>query len=162
MLARQQLAGFLAEDRVEDAAEGFGKLVIEVVFRVDRDVVFEDENGVFAPLVVFGAAGALDDDVGDAVSEGGGRAGVSLLHSVGELNVGLFTGVVRFGEGLCDDEFGHVDFVLEEVGDGVFDVARLGEEYDQQEHVEGRTSKVHTLAHPANLGRSKSCGEWFQ
>ena len=37
--------------------------------------------------------------------------------------MGLFGRVVVFGEGFCDDEFGHVDFVLEEVGDGVFDVA---------------------------------------
>lgn len=37
--------------------------------------------------------------------------------------MGLFGGVVGFGEGFCDDEFGHVDFVLEEVGDCVFDVA---------------------------------------
>ena len=35
----------------------------------------------------------------------------------------LFVGVVGFGESFCDDEFGHVDLVLEKIGDGVFDVA---------------------------------------
>ena len=37
--------------------------------------------------------------------------------------MGLFCIVVVFGEGFCDDEFGHIDFVLEEVGDGFFDVS---------------------------------------
>ena len=127
VFACEELASFLlAEDGVEDSAQGLGELVVEVVFRVDGDVVFEHEDGVFASLVVLGAAGTLDDDVGDAVAERGGGAGVSFLHSVGELDVGLFAGVVGFGEGFCDDEFGHVDFVLEEVGDGVFDVAGKG------------------------------------
>ena len=114
VLARQELARlFVAEDGVEDAAEGLGELVVEVVFRVDGDVVLEYEDGVFAPLVVLGAAGALDDNVGNAVAESGGRAGVALLHAVGELDVGLLILVVGFGEGFGDDEFGHVDFVLE-------------------------------------------------
>ena len=127
MFACEELAGFfLAEDGVEDSAEGFRELVVEVVFRVDGDVVFEHEDGIFASLVVLGAAGSLDDDVSDAVAEGGSGAGVSFFHAVGELDVGLFVGVVGFGEGFCDDEFGHVDFVLEEVGDGVFDVAGEG------------------------------------
>ena len=129
VFAREELAGFLlAEDGVEDPAEGFRELVVEVVFRVDGDVVLEHEDGIFAPLVVLGAAGTLDDDVSDAVAEGGSGAGVSLFHAVGELDVGLFVGVVGFGEGFGDDEFGHVDFVLEEVGDGVFDVAGKGDD----------------------------------
>lgn len=125
MLAREELAGlFFAEDGVEDAAEGFGELVVEVVFRVDGDVVLEDEDGVFGALVIFGAAGAFDDNIGDAVAEGWGGAGVALFHAFGEFDVGLFGGVVGFGEGFCDDKFGHVNFVLEEVGNSVFDVAR--------------------------------------
>jgi hypothetical protein len=35
----------------------------------------------------------------------------------------LLGSVVGFGEGFGDDELGHVDFVLEELGDGVFDIA---------------------------------------
>ena len=129
VFACEELAGFfLAEDGVEDSAEGFRELVVEVVFRVDGDVVFEHEDGIFASLVVLGAAGSLDDDVSDAVAEGGSGAGVSLFHAVGELDVGLFVGVVGFGECFGDDEFGHVDFVLEEVGDGVFDVAGEGDD----------------------------------
>lgn len=125
VLACQQLAGFLlAEDRVEDPAEWLRELVVEVVFCVDGDVVFQHEDGIFAPLVVLGATGTLDDDVGDTVAQCGSGAGVAFLHSVGKLDMGLFVGVVGFGESFCDDEFGHVDLVLEEVGDGVFDVAR--------------------------------------
>lgn len=124
VLARQQLPGLaLAQDRVEDTAQRLGELVVEVVLGVDGDVVLEHEDGIFAPLVILGAAGSLDDDVGDAIAERGSRARVSLLHSVGELDVGLFVSVVGFREGFCDDEFGHVDLVLEEVGDCVFDIA---------------------------------------
>ena len=38
--------------------------------------------------------------------------------------MGLLGGVVVFGfsEGFCNDEFGHVNFILKEVGDGFFDV----------------------------------------
>ena len=153
VFAREELAGFFAEDRFEDPAEWFGELVVEVIFGIDGDVVFEDEDGIFASLVVLGAAGTLDDYVGDTVAEGGSGAGVSLLHSVGKFDVGLFAGVVGFGEGFCDDEFGHVDFVLEEVGDGVFDIARRRGNYGQQVYVKGRTAAIHTLARPADLGR---------
>ena len=37
--------------------------------------------------------------------------------------MGLFSVVVILSKGLCDDELGHVDFVLEEVRDGFFNVA---------------------------------------
>ena len=122
----EELGGFFfAEDGVEDAAEGFGELVVEVVFGVDGDVVFEHEDGVFGAFVVFGAAAAFDDDIGDAVAERGCGAEVALFHAFHEFDVRLFAGVVLFffGEGFGDDEFGHVDFVLEEVGDGGFDIA---------------------------------------
>lgn len=125
VLAGEELAGFfLAEDGVEDAAQGLCELVVKVVFCIDGDVVFEHEDRVFAALVVLCAAGAFYDDVGDAVTEGWSGAGVAFFHALGEFAVGLFADVVGFGEGFCDDEFGHVNFVLEEVGDGVFDVAR--------------------------------------
>ena len=38
--------------------------------------------------------------------------------------MGLFVVVVIFGKSLSDDKLRHVDFVLEEVGDGFSDVAR--------------------------------------
>lgn len=124
VFACQELPGFLfAEDGVEDAAQRFRELVVEVVFGVDGDVVFEDVDGVFGPFVVFGAAGTFDYDIGDAVAESGCGAGVALAHAFGEFDVGLFGGVVGFGESFGDDEIGHVDFVLEEGGDHVFDVA---------------------------------------
>ena len=126
VLAREQLTGFpFAQDGVEDAAEGFGELVLEVIFRVDGDVVFEHEDGVFGALVVLCAAGAFDDNVGDAVAESGRGAGITLFHPLCELDMGLLGGVVVFGlgEGFRDDKFGHVDFVLQKVRDCFFDVA---------------------------------------
>ena len=98
-------------------------MVVEVVLGVDGDVVLEHEDGVLAALVVLSATGALDDDVSHAVAECGCGAGVPLAHALGELDVRLLGGVVGFGESFGDDEFGHVDAVLEQVGDGVFDVA---------------------------------------
>lgn len=85
--------------------------------------MLEHVHGILGFLVVFGAAGALDDDVGDTVAQGGCGAEVAFLHAGGEFDVGLVAVVLFLGEGFGDDEFGHVDFVLEEVGDGVFDVA---------------------------------------
>lgn len=121
----QQGLGFcLAEDGLEDAAEGFGELIVEVVFCVDGDVVLEDVDGVFGAFEILGASRAFDHDIGYTVAEGGGGTGVALLHAVGELDVSLLGGVVIFGEGFRDDELGHVDAVLKEVGDGVFDVSR--------------------------------------
>ena len=120
------MAGFLvAEDWIENAAEGFGELVVEIIFGVDGEVVLEHVHGILGFLVVLGAAGAFDDDVGDAVAEGWGGAEVAFLHAGGEFDVGLVAVVFFLGEGFGDDEFGQVDFVLEEVGDGIFDVAGM-------------------------------------
>ena len=70
VLPREQLAGLLlAEDWLEDPPERFGKLVVEVILGVDRDVVLEHKNRVLRALVVFGAASALDYDVRNAVSK---------------------------------------------------------------------------------------------
>lgn len=124
MFAREELAGFfLAEDGVEDATQGLCELVVKVIFCVDGYVVFEHKDGIFAALVVLCAAGAFDDDIGNAVTEGWGGASVAFLHALGEFAVGLFADVVGFGEGFGDNELRHVNFVLEEVGDGIFDVA---------------------------------------
>ena len=154
VFAREELAClFLAEDGFEDAAEGFGELVFEVVFCVDGHVVFEDEDGVFGAFVVGSAAGAFDDHVGNAVAKGRGGAGVSLFHAFGEFNMGLFAGVfsVVLGEGLCDDELGHVDFVLEEVGYGFFDITKHCQ-WKKARVVDGKP----TLVHLEHLDRSRS------
>ena len=48
MFSCEELGGFLlAEDGVEDSSQGFGELVVEVVFGVDGDVLLEDPEGVF-------------------------------------------------------------------------------------------------------------------
>lgn len=123
MIAREQLPGaFFAENRVENAAEGLGELVIEVIFRVDRDVVFEHIDGVFGALVVLRAAGALDDNIGDTVAQGRRGASVALLHAFSELHMRLLGTVVFLRKSFGDDEFGHVDFILKQVGDDVFDI----------------------------------------
>ena len=70
VLAREELAGFFfAKDGVEDSAERFRELVVEVVFRVDGDVVFEHEDWVFGFLVGFCSSGPFDDDIGYAVAQ---------------------------------------------------------------------------------------------
>ena len=63
--------------------------MVEIVLGVDGDVVLEDVDGVFASLVVFGVAGAFDDDVGDAVAEGWRGSFVAFFHAFGEGDVGL-------------------------------------------------------------------------
>lgn len=151
MLTGEELSGFLfAEDGLEDAEKGLGELVVEVIFRVDGDVVFEHEDWVFGALVVLCAAGTFDDNVGDAVAEGRCGAGVALFHAFGELDVGLFRCVVAFGEGFGDDELGHVDFVLQEVGDGFFDVAggRLAFIGIRWEEGQGRRLTLERPEHP--------------
>ena len=124
VFAREELACFLlAEDGIKDSAQGLRELIIEIILRVNRDIVLEHEDGIFTALVVFGATGAFDDNIGNAVAKRGSGTSVAFLHALGKFGMGLFTNVVSFREGFCDDEFGHVDLVLEEVGDGVFDVA---------------------------------------
>lgn len=127
VFAREELTSlFFAEDGVEDSREGFGELVVEIVFRVDGQVVLEHEDGIFGAFVVFGTAGALDDDIGDAVAQVGCGPGVAFAHAFGEFDVRLFGDVIGFREGFCDDEVGHVDFVLEEGGYHVFYIAGRG------------------------------------
>ena len=124
MLASKELTSFLlAEDGIEDTSQRLSELIVKIVFCINRNIVLKHKDRIFRSLVVFGAACTFDNDIGDTIAESGGGACVALLHALGELDVGLFGGVIGFGEGFCDDEFGHVDFVLEEVGDGVFDVA---------------------------------------
>ena len=72
VFAREELAGFLlAEDGLEDAAQGLGELVVEVVFRVDGHVVLEHVDGIFASFVILGAPGTLDDNISDSIAKGG-------------------------------------------------------------------------------------------
>ena len=125
MLAGQQPRGFcvVAENGAEDAGQRLGELVVQVVSRVDGDVILQDVDGILAALEVLGAGGALGDDVCDAVAEHRGGAFVALLHALDELDVCLFGAVVLFGEGFGYDQGRHVDFVLQEKGDLSLDVA---------------------------------------
>lgn len=121
--SQQRVSLRLSQDGLKDSSKRFGELIVEVVFRVDGDVVLEDEDGIFRAFEVLCSRGAFDDHIGDTITESRCRACVSLLHSCGEFDVCLLGRVVVFGEGFGDDEFRHVNFVLKEVGDSVFDVA---------------------------------------
>ena len=85
--------------------------------------MLEHEDRVFAALKVFGAGSALDNDISNAVAESRGGASVAFFHALGKGGMGLIADILGFGEGFCDDKFRHVNFVLEEVRDGVFDVS---------------------------------------
>ena len=105
VFACKELARFLlAEDGIEDAAEGLGELIVKVVFSVNRDVVFKDKNRVFGFLVVLAAAGTLDDYVGNAIAQGGCGAGIAFSHTFGEFDMRLLSCIVTFGEGFRDNE----------------------------------------------------------
>lgn len=48
VFARQELTRlFLPEDGIEDSSQRFGELVVEIIFRVDWDVVLEDVDWIF-------------------------------------------------------------------------------------------------------------------
>lgn len=69
VFACEELTGFLfAEDRFEDATQGFGELVVKIVFGVDGEVVLEDVDGVFGALVVLCTSRAFDYHVGDTIA----------------------------------------------------------------------------------------------
>ena len=72
VVAGEEGVGFcFAEDGLEDSAERFGELIVEVVFRVNGDVVFEHEDWIFRTLEILGSCGSLDDNVGDTISKTG-------------------------------------------------------------------------------------------
>lgn len=95
----ERIGLLLSQNGLEDSSKGFGKLIVEVVLRINRDAVFEDIHGVFGLFIIFCAGRAFDDNIGDAVAEGWCRTGVTLSHTLGKLGVGLFGGVFAFGFG---------------------------------------------------------------
>jgi hypothetical protein len=60
---RTQRARALSHDRLEDTHERLRELVLEVVLRVDRNVLLENVERVFRLLVGAGILRTLDDDV---------------------------------------------------------------------------------------------------
>lgn len=65
----------------------------------------------------------LDNHIRDTISQRGCGASITLLHPSSQLNMCLFTHVVRFRESFCDHELRHIDLVLKEVGNNLFRVA---------------------------------------
>ena len=122
-LEQHELGPFV-QDGLEDAQERLGDLILQVVLRVDGQVVVEHVDGVLGLLVGGLALGARHDHVGHAVAELRRRARIALAHLVGELDVRLLAGVllVGLGELLGDDQVGDVDAVAEQVGDGLLGV----------------------------------------
>lgn len=127
VFASQELPSFLLpKNGIENTAEGLGKLVVEIVFGVDGDVVFKYVDGVFAALVVFGSTSAFDDHVGYAVTERRCGASIALPHAFGEFDMGLLCSIIAFRERLCDHKLGHVNFILQQIGYGAFDITIEG------------------------------------
>jgi hypothetical protein len=54
-LALTQASGLVPQNRFKDTQEGFRELVVEIVFRVNWDIVFEDVERVLR-LFVSGSA----------------------------------------------------------------------------------------------------------
>lgn len=124
MLAREQLTGFLrAEDGLKNALEWARKLIVEVVLCVNRDIVFQYVEWVFGLFVVLRIASSFDDDIADAITDGGCGTKVALSHTFHELHMGLLVVVFLFRKSFGDDKIGHVDFVLEQRRYHILDVA---------------------------------------
>ncbi len=70
--SEERLGLGLAEDGLEDAPQGLGQLVVQVVLGVDGHVVLENVDGVFGPLKVLGARRTLDHHIGHAITKGWG------------------------------------------------------------------------------------------
>ena len=117
---RHELLG-VAHHRLEQALQGQLQVVVQVVLEVDGQVVLQRKNGVLRLLVDLHALRALrvrapaelqtcqpeclgghaphrarlDDDVGDAVADGGRGGGIALAHLLGQLHVRLLRLVCR-------------------------------------------------------------------
>ena len=97
VLASQQRLRVL-NDGPEDTHQRLRKLVVQVVLRVDRDVVLEHVDGILCLAVCGGALLSLNDDVRHTVTHRRRRACITLLHAGSQLNVGLLgLVVVRVG-----------------------------------------------------------------
>ena len=112
------------DDALEEAPDRQRELVVEVVLRVDRDVVLEHVDRVLRLLVELRALRALHDDVGDAVPDDRRVQRVAPPDALDELDVRLLARVrvLRLGERLGDDQVRDVEPVHEQVGDGPLDV----------------------------------------
>lgn len=60
---RTEGLGLVTQDRLKDTHKRLRELVLEVVLRVDRNVVLEHVERVLGLLVCTGVLGPLDDDV---------------------------------------------------------------------------------------------------
>lgn len=84
----------LSKDGLEDPHQRIRQLVLQIILRIDRDIVLQHVDRVFRLLVRCGTFHAFDDDVGDTVAQVGCGTGVALLHTLGKFDVGLFCGIV--------------------------------------------------------------------
>ena len=120
---QQRCRFFLAENRLEDTGQWLRQLVFQIVLGVDGEVVFQDVDGIFGLFIPFCACCTLYHHVGDPISKGRCRAGIACTHSFRKLGVCLLAGVVGLRQCLGDDQIRHIDFVLEQLGNRILDIA---------------------------------------
>ena len=89
MVTLEQLALrlVLTHDGLEDAQQRLGEEVLEVVVRIDRDVVVHRVDGILGFLIGFRVFWSLDHDVSHAVSDYGRGDRIANGHLLGELDV---------------------------------------------------------------------------
>jgi hypothetical protein len=122
VLTGQELTSlFLTQDGLEDTTKRLGKLVVKVISGIDGQVVLQDEDGIFGLFVVLCTSSTFDHDICDTITERRSRTCVTLLHTLGELDVSLFGSVVILCQRFGDHQVGHIDFVLQQLGDSLFD-----------------------------------------
>jgi hypothetical protein len=120
-------------------------LVIQVVLRVDRDIVLQNIQRIFRlfirrracrcgihPVRSFSTKGEkilkftfvpFDNHICHTISQRRRGTSITLLHPSGQLDVCLLTRVVRLRQRLRDHKLRHIDLVLQKVGNDLFCVA---------------------------------------
>mmetsp|Transcript_136285 Transcript_136285/g.423493 ORF Transcript_136285/g.423493 Transcript_136285/m.423493 type:complete len:331 (+) Transcript_136285:462-1454(+) len=141
----------VSHDGAEDAQQRLLQLVLDVVVRVDGEIVLQRVQGVLALLVCLHVLRAGDDDVGHPVAAAGCRGGVALAHPLGELHVrlpgGVVLGVRALAQGLGNHQEREVDPVLQELADDALGV--LHGTRDGPIHEDSAQAGLHDLSHQA-------------
>mmetsp|Transcript_131002 Transcript_131002/g.379015 ORF Transcript_131002/g.379015 Transcript_131002/m.379015 type:complete len:302 (+) Transcript_131002:89-994(+) len=137
-----------AEDRLEDAEQRLLELVVDVVLRIDRQLVLHGPDRVLSLLVRRSPGGTEDEDVRHPLADLRGERGVALAHLLGQLHVHLLPRVsVRAvpDQRLRDHEAPRVHAALPELGDRLLDIGdgSLRRPLPQQQP----QAAVHDLSH---------------
>jgi hypothetical protein len=134
----------LTQYGLEDTTERLGKLIIKVISGINGQVVLQDKDGILGLFVVLCTSGTLDHDIRDTITKRGSRTCITLLHTLGELDVSLLGSVVVLGQGFGDYQVGHIYFVLQQLGDSLFDET-VTVSKDQEQVMVGKNLLLGTL-----------------